>query len=787
MRMKTNDSSMRRGVLLAAVALAAVVSLVFGIDALREELVLLGVIDLSVSVISLGILWAAYRRPHSTVPNWVFVGVMASFFVYLFASGGHGGTGLLFMLLIPLTAPLFLGWKHGMAVALISMLVCVGLVVIGGNISSPLPGIPENTLLARAGAIYVVSLILSGLYDFAMQRAYGEETRAKEALRQSEERYRTILDETGDGYFETDVAGNLTFANDAQIRLLGYSREETIGMNYRAFTPAKQVKAVFEAYNRMYRTGEPLIDFSSDITRKDGSRGFAEISAFPIRSDKGEITGFRGVRRDITERKRAEEALRESEERYRSLVNNIDVGIFRSTPGPGGRFLEVNPAMEKITGYSREGLLSIDVAELYHNPEEREEAIKELESTGRVRIRETRCRKKDGSEIIVSDITAPVRDDGGRPLYFDGILEDITERKKMEEALTQAAEEWRETFDSISDAISIHSRDCRFLRVNQAFADMFHTERGRIVDKHCYEIVHGINEPVSGCPHLETLKTGKPAGADFFEPHLGIHLELTTSPIFDERGKITGTVHIARDITERKRQEEQLMMADRLASIGELAAGTAHELNNPLTSVIGFSRLLMEKDVPDDIREDLGIICSEAQRATEVIKQLLQFARKRTPVEQLNQINNIIEEVLRLRAYEQRAHNIEVRTDLAPALPEIMVDYFQMQQVLLNIIINAEQSMVEANERGTLTIATARRNSRVVISVTDDGRGISQEHLGQIFNPFFTTKEGGKGTGLGLSICHRIVTEHGGQIYAKSRPGDGATFFVELPINGARP
>jgi PAS domain S-box-containing protein len=652
---------MRRRVFLGAVALSAVITFIFGMDALRAELAGLQVIDLSVSVISLGILWAAYRRPHSTVPNRVFVSVMASFFIYLFASGGHGGTGLLFMLLIPLAAPLFLGWKHGMAVALISMLVCVGLVVIGGNISSPLPGVPENTVLARAGAIYVASLILSGLYDFAMQKAYREETRAKEALRQSEERYRTILDEMGDGYFETDLAGNLTLANDAQIRLLGCSREETIGMNYRAFTPAEQVKAVSEAYDRMYRTGEPLIDLSADIMREDGSRGFAEISAFPIRSDKGEIAGFRGV-----------------------------------------------------------------------------------------------CR-------------------------------DITERKRMEEALTWAAEEWRETFDSISDAVSICSTDCRLLRANKAFADMFHTERGKIVDKYCYEIMHGLNEPVSGCPHLETLKTSKPAGAEFFEPHLGMYLELTTSPIFDDKGAITGIVHVARDITEHKRQEEQLMMADRLASIGELAAGTAHELNNPLTSVIGFSRLLMEKDVSDDIREDLGIICSEAQRATEVVKQLLQFARRHTPLEQLNQINSVIEHVLRLRAYEQKAHNIEVRRDLAPALPEIMVDYFQMQQVLLNIIINAEQSMVEANEGGTLTIATRRRNSTVVISVTDDGLGISQEHLGQIFNPFFTTKKAGKGTGLGLSICQRIVAEHSGQIYARSRPGEGATFHVELPINGARP
>ncbi len=786
MRMKTNDSSMRRGVFLAAVALAAVVSLVFGIDALREELGLLGVIDLSVSVISLGILWAAYRRPHSTVPNWVFVGVMASFFVYLFASGGHGGTGFLFMLLIPLTAPLFLGWKHGMAVALISMLVCVGLVVVGGSISSPLPGIPENHLLARAGAIYVVSLILSGLYDFAMQRAYGEETRAKEALRQSEERYRTILDETGDGYFETDVAGSLTFANDAQIRLLGYSREETIGMNYRAFTPAEQVKAVFEAYNRMYRTGEPLIDFPSDIMRKDGSRGFAEISAFPIRSDKGEITGFRGVRRDITERKKAEQVLRESEGRYRTLVESIPQKIFLkdknsvyiSCNSSYAADLKIKP--EEIAGHTDYDFYPKDLAEKYRADDKRV-----IESGNTEELEERYI--QHGQESVVETFKTPFRDESGKLIGVLGVFHDITERKNMEEAIRRATEEWRETFDSISDAISISSRDYRLLRVNQAFADMFHTERDKIGDKHCYEIMHGINEPVSGCPHLETLKTGKPAGADFFEPHLGIHLELTTSPIFDERGKITGTVHIARDITERKRQEEQLMMADRLASIGELAAGTAHELNNPLTSVIGFSRLLMEKDVPDDIREDLGIICSEAQRATEVIKQLLQFARKRTPVEQLNQINSVVEHVLRLRAYEQRAHNIEVRTDLAPALPEIMIDYFQMQQVLLNIIINAEQSMVEANERGTLTIATRRRNSTVVISVTDDGLGISQEHLGQIFDPFFTTKKAGKGTGLGLSICHRIVTEHSGQIYARSRPGEGATFYVELPINGARP
>jgi len=246
-------------------------------------------------------------------------------------------------------------------------------------------------------------------------------------------------------------------------------------------------------------------------------------------------------------------------------------------------------------------------------------------------------------------------------------------------------------------------------------------------------------------------------------------------------------VHIARDITERKQQEEHMIMADRMVSIGELAAGAAHEVNNPLTSVIGFSRLLMEKDIPADICDDLRIICNEAQRASGVIRQLLKFAHKRPSVKHLNQVNDIIEDVLRLRAYEQRAHGIEVETALDPDLPEVMIDYFQIQQVLLNIIMNAEQSMTEANDGGTLTMATNRRNGRVVISVVDDGPGIAKKHMGQIFNPFFTTKPPGKGTGLGLSICYSIVNEHGGRIRVSSERGKGAHFFVELPVNGVLP
>ena len=234
--------------------------------------------------------------------------------------------------------------------------------------------------------------------------------------------------------------------------------------------------------------------------------------------------------------------------------------------------------------------------------------------------------------------------------------------------------------------------------------------------------------------------------------------------------------------TEQRRAGEQMLITDRLASIGELASGLAHELNNPLTGVIGFSQLLLNKDLPDEIKEDIKIIYSEAKRAADVMKNLLIFARKHAPVKQLVDINGVIEKVLTLRAYEHKVENIQVVNRFSADLPPTMADYFQLQQVFLNIIINAEHFMLEAHQRGTLTITTRRAGNHIIASFADDGPGIAKEDLAHLFDPFFTTKEVGEGTGLGLSICHGIVTEHNGLLYAESQPGKGATFVVELPV-----
>jgi signal transduction histidine kinase len=282
---------------------------------------------------------------------------------------------------------------------------------------------------------------------------------------------------------------------------------------------------------------------------------------------------------------------------------------------------------------------------------------------------------------------------------------------------------------------------------------------------------------------MKTLETKEPATGEFFAPQLGIYLEVSTSPIFNDEGEVVASVHVARDITERKKMEEQLIVTDRLASIGELASGIAHELNNPLTSVIGYSDLLLGKDVPDDVKEDLKVINREAKRTAGVVRNLLIFARKHPEEKQSVDVNKVIQGVLELRAYEQRVNNIEVNTQFAPDLPEIMANGFELQQIFINIIINAEHFMTEAHGRGTLTITTEQVGNIIRASFADDGPGIAEENMGHLFDPFFTTKEVGKGTGLGLSICHGIIATHGGKIYAESELGKGATFIIELPIS----
>jgi signal transduction histidine kinase len=252
----------------------------------------------------------------------------------------------------------------------------------------------------------------------------------------------------------------------------------------------------------------------------------------------------------------------------------------------------------------------------------------------------------------------------------------------------------------------------------------------------------------------------------------------------DGSGKPSGVLGIIRDISQQKKMTERLISADRMASLGEMAAGLAHEVNNPLTAVMGFAYLLQQNtSLSPEAKSDVEAIYKEGKRAADVIRNFLLFARGQKLEKQSVYINDIIEGVLKLRHSQMLKENIAVTLNLSDDLPAVQGDVSQLQQLFLNIILNAEYFMYRTNKRGNLIIQTTQADNIIRTTITDDGPGIPKDKLGRVFDPFFTTKDVGEGTGLGLSICHGIAREHGGSVYVESEEGRGATFVVELPVS----
>jgi signal transduction histidine kinase/CheY-like chemotaxis protein len=250
---------------------------------------------------------------------------------------------------------------------------------------------------------------------------------------------------------------------------------------------------------------------------------------------------------------------------------------------------------------------------------------------------------------------------------------------------------------------------------------------------------------------------------------------------------------LVRNVSERKKLEDQtrdlygqLLQAEKLAALGQTISGVAHELNNPLATILTWAERLSQRPLDEKTKKGLDTILSESERAAKIVRNLLTFARKRQSTRSMVDLNVVVRETLALRSYEQRVTNINVVDSLTPGLPHVFADAHQVQQVLLNLIINAEHAMLSANGRGTLTVRSGHDAPResVVIEICDDGPGIADELQPKIFDPFFTTKEVGKGTGLGLTVAYAIVQEHGGRIRLASRLGAGASFFVEMPVSG---
>ncbi|MGA2317856.1 MAG: PAS domain S-box protein [Thermodesulfobacteriota bacterium] len=258
----------------------------------------------------------------------------------------------------------------------------------------------------------------------------------------------------------------------------------------------------------------------------------------------------------VKEHKCAEEALRESEERYRSLFEGSRDAIY--TNSREGKILDANQSMLDLFGYSREEMIGLKARETYVHPEDRLKFQQKIEREGFVRDYEIKLRKKDGTELECLFTSIVRRSADGNIVGYQGIIRDITERKQAGEKVKQASEEWELTFNSIKDLVSIHDKDFRIVKVNKAFAGTFGMENGELIGKKCYEIIHGTEEPWPNCPHRQTLGCGKPVTEEFWEPRRGRYLEVSASPIYNEKGEMIGTIHITKDITDRKQVEEVL-------------------------------------------------------------------------------------------------------------------------------------------------------------------------------------------------------------------------------------
>lgn len=621
-----------------------------------------------------------------------------------------------------------------------------------------------------------------------------ESKQIQEAIRDSEARYRLLFDANPHPMWAYDLV-TLAFlaVNDAAVEHYGYSRDEFLAMTIKDIRPAEDVAALMKNYGKTV----PGVS-NAGIWRhkkKDGSLIVVEITSHEL------IFGGRQAEvvlaNDVTERQKAESALKMAEEQYRGIFENAIEGIFRSSPE--GRFISVNPSMAQILGFdSPEQLIAerTDIgAQHYVDQRFRRELESLLANNGVAMGFELEVYRRDGSRIWTQENIRAIHDVDGELLYYEGSIEDITERKRVGEALSESEERYRDLVENAIDIIYTHDLNGNYKSVNKAAQRITGYTRDEALSMNLIDSI--------APEYIETAKEmikAKLAGDDVTAYHLEIiakdghrvTLDVNTRIIY-ENGVPVGVQGIARDMTERIEMEDQLRQSQKMEAVGVLAGGIAHDFNNLLTAISGYSDLTLMAMAPDDkLRRYVDEIKGAGVRAAALTGQLLAFGRKQVlkpSVHNLNTVINEIEGMLRRIIRE----NIEFRTLLAADLGNIKADSGQMEQVIMNLAVNARDAMPDG---GTLTIETRNEyldadyardhltitpGPFVIITVTDTGVGIEDEIKQRIFEPFFTTKEVGKGTGLGLSTVHGIIKQSGGEIIVYSELMVGTTFKIYLP------
>lgn len=544
--------------------------------------------------------------------------------------------------------------------------------------------------------------------------------------------------------------------------------------------------------------GQKLFDLVEEPTREDVERGLGRFlekkrwagtvrlrlknSTRPLYFDcvlnaiiKGdEVVGASILGRDVTEQ-------REKELRFTELFETLQEGVYFSTPE--GQLLDANPALVNMLGYhEKKDLLAVEPSALNFDPGQ-PVLGRAVDDRGGVRTREIKLRRKDGKAAVFLDSSRAVWDSSGNIIRYQGTLVDITEKRSMERQLAQQEEFRRRLLESFPDLILVVDLNERYTFVSARSRDLLGYESKDMLGKR-------ISDLEDHSPDLAALYHDIVSGKEVFgSAEFGARhrdgnwrtMRASGSQLVDAEGTISGVIFSIRDITIERKLEQQVVQGERLAAMGAMIGGVAHELNNPLTSILGVSELLQDTETSETARKQLAMLQQQARRAAEIVQNLTYFSRPPAPGKSKINLTEVVERTLNLHAYSLRKNNITVDFLKEDGVPYALGDPHQLMQVFLNLILNAEQAIREVREKGTLRIRMGRSENNVWVSFHDDGPGIAKENLASVFDPFYTTKRPGRGTGLGLSICKSVMKEHNGSMEVANSAEGGAVFTVTLP------
>jgi two-component system, sporulation sensor kinase E len=610
---------------------------------------------------------------------------------------------------------------------------------------------------------------------------------SNQELEASRNKYALLYDCAPVGYFSFDRQGGIRTVNLTGANLLKIERALLISLRFEHFV-AEEDRFVFSDFLRMVFLGRDKMTCRVKLSIKGEQPVYVRIEAMAT----GTGDECHAAMVDITERKRWEEFLRESEYNLAKAQSMSHVGSWRSDPLTGE--LRVSDELLRIMSLSREEATQDALANLIH-PEDRESVMALMrqgtEQGANYEI-EHRLLLKDGSSKWVYTIVEPSVNIARQVVKLYGTTQDITERKQGEVRLRNKSNELQAIFDAVNDGVIVFDHNGKIQHLNHICPQFFPPEV--LAGGGCRDVFHPdkdfspLNCPVELALRGERVETSMVSER---EGHNTRYIDITVNPIKDELGEKTRALVFLRDVTLKRLHEMQLIQTEKMSSIGVLATGIAHEINNPLTSVAGYAEALLRRfrDEPSlgtDSRLDvfpkyLEVIVREAYHCKGIIGSLLNFGRKSDGLLGTVNINRILSEILELLRHQPNYGEMEVVAELKDNLPPILGDPSGLRQVFMNLLINACHAIKDGG-RVEVSSTYSDKDRAIYIQVRDTGCGIAHDVIDRIWDPFFTTKEVGKGVGLGLALSYNIVKRHEGEISVKSTVGEGSEFTVRLPV-----